>query len=169
VPDARLSENEQTMTEAAPPAKRPRGRPPSAKTLVNRVAITQARAEGKLPHEILLDIARGTPLVQSRMEWHEASQTFKPASPAILIPDLQMRLAAARDAAPYFAPKLSALELLASMSDDELDELVAVAAAEAGVGLGAAGEGAARKEAPAGGGGDPSPADRPDSDIAGDA
>lgn len=130
------------MTEALPPPEpKRRGRKPGGTTLVNRVAIAAASAEGKLPHEILLDIARGKSIVAGTMEWHEATQTFRPGAPRVLNPDIQQIIAAARDAAPYFAPKLSALELLASLSDDELNELVAVAAAEAGVSVGAAGEG----------------------------
>lgn len=98
-----------------------------------------------MPHEILLEIARGTPLVQPVLEWDAAQQTFVNKDPVVLIPDMQQRLAAARDAAPYFAPKLSAIEILQGMSDDELDELIALSAAEAGVGVGAVGEGEAPK------------------------
>lgn len=144
-------------------------RKPSSTAVARRAAAETARATGQLPHEILLEIARGTPLIQSRMEWDEGAQVFKAVAPVVLIPDLQMRMAAARDAAPYYAPKLSALEILQGMTDDQLDEALAVLAAEAGFGAAAAGEGPPAQAATGAARPGDAPAIRPDGDIAGDA
>ena len=150
-----------------PEAPRRRGPKPGARSIVNRAAMQAAAATGRMPHEILLDIARGTPLIQSTMVWDGETQAFKAGPPQVLIPDLQMRMRAASDAAPYYAPKLSALELLQGMSDDELDAAIADLAAQAGLGVAAAGAGAASKEPAPGAGRDAASADRPVGDQLG--
>jgi hypothetical protein len=69
----------------------------------------------------------------------EDGQTLKLAS--WLTPDLETIKDAAKAAAPYFAPKISTVEVIQGVSEHELDRIIALAASEAGVSLGIGGEG----------------------------
>jgi len=100
-----------------------------------REAREMAEKTGKLPHEILLDLARGKSVLQEFPD----PQTGE-LKKRVLTPDLEMIKDAAKAAAPYFAPKISTVEVIQGVSDDELDRLIALAAAEAGVSLSAGGE-----------------------------
>lgn len=55
--------------------------------------------------------------------------------------DVEQMKDAAKAAAPYFAPKLSTVETISGLTDEQLNEIIASAAAEAEVGLGIDGEG----------------------------
>jgi hypothetical protein len=54
--------------------------------------------------------------------------------------DFDARRDAAKAAAPYYAPKISTVEVINGVSDNELDQIIERAAAEAGVSLGTGGE-----------------------------
>jgi hypothetical protein len=138
-----------------------RGRPEGSANKMAREAREAARASGngKLPHEILLDMARGIPVEMLVLD----EQTGKPLRgqdgkeiTRLAIPTLDEMKDAAKAAAPYFAPKISTVEVLAGASEDDLDRLIAVFAAEAGVSLTAGPEGQ-NGEATPGPGEDPAP------------
>jgi hypothetical protein len=94
-----------------------------------------AQATGILPHEFLLSVARGEPVTK---------RTVDPITGELIqsqqYPDLPTRIDAAKAAAPYFAPKISTVEVIQGVSDDSLDAIIERAAAEAGISLGALGE-----------------------------
>lgn len=67
------------------------GRPKGAVAKITEEAVAKAKAGGELPHQFLLRVMRGEDIDGER-------------------PSLQMRIAAAMSAAPYFAPKLAVME-----------------------------------------------------------
>jgi hypothetical protein len=72
--------------------KRPgAGRPKGAVAKLAATAVARAKSTGELPHEFLLRIVRGEMIDDQ-------------------IPSLEQRIAAAVSVAPYFAPKLAAIE-----------------------------------------------------------
>lgn len=116
---------------------------------MSREAREKAKATGQLPHEILLSMCRGEPQLQWQLQKNEAGAVIVDADGTPLMTkqyvvlDIEARRAAAIAAAPYFAPKLSAVETIQAMSEEELDEIIRSNAAEAGVSLGVDGEGPA--------------------------
>ena len=86
---------------------------PKRVSKVNRLAIEEAHRTGLLPHEFLLKISRG-----GRIDGVK--------------PDMAMRIGCAKAAAPYYAPKLSAVELIKDLNDEELEAIIAGTANEAG-------------------------------------
>lgn len=111
------------------------GRKPGSMSKLAHEARERAQAEGQLPHEILLSMARGEPQVQITVD-ADGGRTEKWVSM-----DLDSRRDAAKAAAPYYAPKISTVEVIGGVADEQLDEFIARLAAEAGVSLGAPGEG----------------------------
>ena len=103
-----------------------------------------AQATGDLPHEILLNIARGKPVCIPKIDPKTGlfvigeDDAFERVW---LSPGLQEVMDAAKAAAPYFAPKISTVEVITGVSDDELDAIIARSAAEAGLSVGTGGEG----------------------------
>ena len=95
----------------------------------------RAAATGLLPHEILLKVARGEPLMQTVIDMATGETKQVP-----IYPDMSEIMDAAKASAPYYAPKLSAVAAFQGISDDDLDAFIASAAAEAGVSLGTLGE-----------------------------
>lgn len=91
---------------------------------------------GMLPHEILLSMARGEPQTEYYVDKESAEIMTR-----VVTVDLEARRDAAKAAAPYYAPKMATVELVKTVSDDELDAIIAELASQAGVGVGAAGEG----------------------------
>jgi hypothetical protein len=77
----------------------------------------QAKATGLLPHEILLDIARGNP--QPRYEADEEGNLKRIGWEVPTREDIKE---CAKAAAPYYAPKISTVEVVGNMGDDELDQ-----------------------------------------------
>lgn len=72
--------------------KRPgAGRPKGAVSKLSATAVAHAKSTGELPHEFLLRVVRGECIDN-------------------LVPTLEQRISAAVSAAPYFAPKLAAIE-----------------------------------------------------------
>ena len=117
------------------PTGKPAGRPESSMNKMSRAAREEAARSGRLPHEILLDIARGNP---QKLKVVMPDGRIEEQMVGITLEQLQD---AAKAAAPYYAPKISTVELITGVSDDDLDEFIARAAAEAGVGLSVVGEG----------------------------
>lgn len=100
------------------------------KKIRERAALT-----GMLPHEILLTLARGEPINQRILNPETGEVRVLPH-----YPDVPTMVKAAGMAAPYYAPKLSAVQALTGVSEDELDHLIAGLATEAGIALGTSGE-----------------------------
>ena len=72
--------------------KRPgAGRPKGAVAKLTATAVARAKSTGELPHEFLLRVVRGESIDDQ-------------------VPTLEQRIAAAVSVAPYFAPKLAAIE-----------------------------------------------------------
>ena len=119
------------------PPKNKGGRPKGSISKRAQADIQAARDTGLLPHEILLHIARGLPLQEITVHPITGEQvtTFLPPAP------LDVRVTAAKDAAPYYAPKLATVEVLTNIQDDDLDSLIASLATQAGISLGTDGEG----------------------------
>jgi hypothetical protein len=129
------------MNPAEPPVKNKGGRPPGAVSKLAREARLRAQETGELPHEILLSIARGNPQPVKTASYDEESGEIEVKITGYAIPTLEERKDAAKAGAPYFAPKISTVEVITGVSDDELDNIIAVAAAAAGVSVSAIGEG----------------------------
>lgn len=95
------------------PTGRAPGRPRGALNKASREQRERAATSGMLPHEFLLAVTRG-----------EAIGGY--------VPSFAERLEAAKAAAPFFAPKLSAVEAsvmhkpMHQMTDDELLALIEV-------------------------------------------
>ncbi|MFN4894565.1 MAG: hypothetical protein ACK5HO_02170 [Pseudomonadota bacterium] len=67
------------------------GRPKGAVAKLTASAVARAKLTGELPHEFLLRVVRGESIDDQ-------------------VPTLEQRIAAAVSVAPYFAPKLAAIE-----------------------------------------------------------
>lgn len=116
--------------------RRKPGRPTGSYNKLAKAARDSALATGKLPHEILLDIARGLPVTIYRFD--QSTQTYVARQEEV---DTEMVIGAAKAGAPYFAPKISTVEVIQGISDESLNDIIERAAAEAGIGLGLDGEG----------------------------
>lgn len=110
------------------------GRPEGAMSKLAKEAREKAEQTGLLPHEILLDMARGNPQLVYEQDGDTVIQKYVSL-------DVDQRRDAAKAAAPYYAPKISTVEVITGVGDDELDAIIKRAAAEAGVSLGSGGEG----------------------------
>lgn len=120
-----------------PKPKNKGGRPPGATNRLAMEARQRAQETGLLPHEILLSIARGEP----QPVYHFNPATGKTEMAGMVDIDVEQRKDAAKAAAPYFAPKISTVEVIRGVNDDELDTIIAELAAQTGIGLGTGGEG----------------------------
>lgn len=122
--------------------KRPRGRPAGSHARMTQRAREEAANSGLLPHEILLSIARGEP---QKVYERQADGTLKPREVAVAT--LDEIKSAATAAAPYYAARISSVELISGVSDDDLNEFIKSAAAEAGFSLGNGGDGEEEEDA----------------------
>lgn len=111
------------------------GRPPGSMSKLAQAAVEAAKATGELPHEFLLRMARGQPIFREVIdpETGEITQVQEQYG-------IEERRDAAKAAAPYFAPKISTVEVITGVQDSELDSIIAKLAAETGIGLGTGGE-----------------------------
>lgn len=116
--------------------KRGRGRPPGAVGKLSREAVEHAKSTGELPHIFLLRVARGEIIEQKIMN----SLTGE-LSTVYVAPPFEVRVDVAKAVAPYFQPKLAAVEFMQGQDDDQLDDIIRTSAAACGIGLGVAGEG----------------------------
>jgi hypothetical protein len=87
------------------------GRPKGSVNKFAKEAVEKARESGILPHEFLLSVARGEPIEQKRWEIttdENGNEIGRELVTDTLYPDFDFRLDAAKAAAPYYAPRLSA-------------------------------------------------------------
>lgn len=105
--------------------------------------LLQYREKGELPHEFLWRISRGEPI-----EGWYFDQKKKKHCRTTLHPTLDQRIDCAKAAAPYFAPRLSTIELLQGITDESLIAFIASVAAEAGFSLGTPGAGTQKESKP---------------------
>lgn len=108
------------------PAKGPQkgGRPPGTPNKFSVKAREWAEAAGELPHEFLCRVARGDIIQQWQKD--PATNLFHKTE---IAPTLEERIDCAKAAAPYFAPKFGTIEFQKTLTDGELDELLALYAA----------------------------------------
>lgn len=118
------------------------GRPEGSTNRYTREAIEKARATGLLPHEILLSMARGEPQQEITID----PVTGKHVVNYVAL-DVEQRKDAAKAAAPYYAPKISTVEVIRNVDDAELDFLIKELAAQTGLVAGAGGEAEESEEA----------------------
>jgi hypothetical protein len=121
------------MTESSTGKKM--GRPEGSMNKLAKEAREQARLTGDLPHEWLLRVARGEVIMRRHVD-EDGVITEKKEDY-----DFDKRLDAAKAAAPYYAPKISTVEVISGVSDADLDAIIERAAAEAGISLSTGGEG----------------------------
>lgn len=109
------------------------GRPLGALSKMTKEAREKARATGLLPHEFLLAISQGQIIKTRQVDEHgEVTEVTEKI-------DLDRRIDAAKAAAPYYAPKISTVEVITGVGDDELIAFIKSTAAQAGISLGADG------------------------------
>lgn len=113
--------------------KRPgAGRKQGAVNKLSKKAIEEAKATGELPHERLLKISRGEPVLHHRKVEHRNKKTGQITKVEYVeelhYPSFKEQVIASEAAAPYYAPKLlsqkidlSVEEKLKKMSDAELE------------------------------------------------
>lgn len=121
--------------ETTPP-KNKGGRPVGSLAKVTKESREKAKQTGMLPHEFLLAIAQGQ-AIEHKVIDPETGNILT----TYITPDFDKRTDAAKAAAPYYAPKISTVEVITGVSNDDLDAIIAGAAAEAGISLGFDGEG----------------------------
>lgn len=120
------------------------GRPVGSMNRLAAAAREAASRTGALPHELLLQWGRGEPMSRKVPPVDATDEQLRDVSTweteyLAVEPDTMKYCANA--AAPYFAPKISTVEVISGVSDADLDEFIARAAAEAGLSVGAGGEG----------------------------
>ena len=130
-----------TQQPADAPVKNKGGRPLGSMSRLAKEAREKAQATGLLPHEFLLAVARGERITR----WVPHPDP-RQAAAGVVIEEVEKygfeeRIDAAKAAAPYYAPKISTVEVIAGVNSDDLDELIARAAAEAGISLAVGREG----------------------------
>lgn len=123
------------MTTRVKLEKNKGGRPEGAMSKLSREAREAAKASGLLPHEILLSMARGEPQTE-----YVVDPVNNRVVERLVSLDIDQRKDAAKAAAPYYAPKISTVEVIHGVPDNELDLIIAQLAAEAGISTGAGGE-----------------------------
>lgn len=122
------------IVDDAPPVKNKGGRPKGAMSKIAEESRAKAMATGDLPHEFLLRIARGEVIYRDDVAPDGTTVRTKE------VYDFEARKDAAKAAAPYYAPKISTVEVIHGVPDNELDLIIAQLAAEAGIGISAGGE-----------------------------
>lgn len=113
------------------PAKNKGGRPVGSMSKIASEAREHAKQTGLLPHEILLSMARGEP--QTVYLVNPLTNAVTEQKQAL---DIDQRRDAAKAAAPYYAPKISTVEIIRGVEDEQLDAVIAELAAQAGIGIG---------------------------------
>ena len=76
--------------------------------------LLRSSAGDELPHEFLLKVSQGHPVMVIATGEKKAHYA---------VPTLEQRIKAANMAAPYFAPRLSAVQVLQGMNNEQLDQL----------------------------------------------
>lgn len=117
------------------------GRPIGSMNRLAKEARAAAKETGALPHELLLQWGRGEPMSRK-----VPGPNSNPRDPTTWVTEyIPVEEDAMRDsakaAAPYYAPKISTVEIIAGVSDADLDEFITRSAAEAGLSVSHGGEG----------------------------
>lgn len=117
------------------------GRKPGSQSRLAREAREKAEQTGALPHELLLQWGRGEPM--SRKVLKQGGDASNPEHWVTTYEavDAETQKDAAKSAAPYYAPKISTVEVITGVDDATLSELIARSAAEAGLSLAPRGAG----------------------------
>jgi hypothetical protein len=103
---------------------------------MTKEARERALLTGELPHEFLLRVSRGE-IIRTKIINEATGEEYE----RVEAYDFDKRIDAAKAAAPYYAPKISTVEVITGMKEDDLDRIIAQLAAEAGISPGALGEG----------------------------
>lgn len=111
------------------------GRPKGSLSKIAAESRDRAVLTGELPHEFLLRVSRGEIIYRKVIDPKTGV-----VSQVQEVYDFESRRDAAKAAAPYFAPKISMVEVITGVNDDELDGIIKKLAAEAGLDLGHGGE-----------------------------
>jgi hypothetical protein len=120
-------------SQAPSPKKSTAGRSKGSKQTVTKQARLEAASSGLLPHEWLLKVCRGEPVLHKRWKVRYHAKTGEELSRELIeeeyYPDFPMRVDAAKAAAPYYMPKLATQTVkvdgnigLTKLTDDELKE-----------------------------------------------
>ncbi len=117
------------------PPKNKGGRPLGSTNRLIKEARERARETGELPHEFLLRIAQGQVITRKVVDPLSGKEVE-----VVENYDFEARKDAAKAAAPYFAPKISTVEVIRGVQDDELDSIIAELAAQTGITVGLGGE-----------------------------
>jgi hypothetical protein len=123
------------LSTQLPGEKRARGRPLGSASKMALEAREKAQATGDLPHEFLLRIVRGEPIYRDHVDRDGNTRRV------LEVYDFEDRKDAAKAVAPYYAPKISTVEVIRGVPDDELDSIIAKLATETGFSLGDGGKG----------------------------
>jgi threonine dehydrogenase-like Zn-dependent dehydrogenase len=104
----------------------PNGRPVGSKNRATKIVenILALKKDGILPHEFMLEVVRGNPIKHGKDE---------DGKPVMYQPTFEERIECAKAAAPYFAPRLSTIEVVKNLTDDNLDSIIKAAADASGV------------------------------------
>ncbi len=102
------------------------GRRPGSMSKLAKDAVEAAKASGELPHEFLLRVARGEPIYRTALVGGKEQKILEEVS-------VDKRIDAAKGAAPYYAPKISTVEVIHGISDENLDSIIAELAAQTGI------------------------------------
>lgn len=111
------------------------GRPMGSTNRLVMEARRKAEETGELPHEILLRIARGEIMTRKVIDPNTEKEVT-----VVEEYGFSERLDAAKAAAPYYAPKISTVEVIKNVDDSELDSIIAELAAQTGLSTGPGGE-----------------------------
>lgn len=118
-----------TEPAAEAPAKNKGGRPLGALSRLTRENIEWGKrtGNGELPHQFLARVARGEVIRHDSIDplTGEVTECYQ------IVP-FEVRVDAAKAAAPYFAPKLATVEIAPNLSDDEVLALLTGAVRELG-------------------------------------
>lgn len=119
-------------------------KPPGSAAKMAQEARQWAKGTGELPHEILLNLARGRPVCIPKIDPRTGLFSIDPDTGEFerqwVSPGMAEVIECAKAAAPYFAPKISTVEVITGVSDDDLDAFIERSASEAGFSLGIGGE-----------------------------
>lgn len=86
------------------------GRKPGSVNKLAKEAVIAAKAAGILPHEWLLNVARGEPVEQKRWKVgrdEDGNEISRELITEVIYPDFPVRMDAAKSCAPFYAPRLA--------------------------------------------------------------
>ncbi len=93
------------------PAKNKGGRPVGSMSRMAREARERAQETGELPHEFLLRVSRGQAIMREVVDADTGAITHEQEAVS-----LEDRIGAAKAAAPYYAPRISTVEVVPGMT-----------------------------------------------------